>query len=325
MSRPVEVRGLERRFGARRALAGIDLDLEPGTILGLVGPNGSGKTTLLRILAGLLRPSAGSARVLGLDPFAERARVMERTRFAFAPPALFDGLTAREHLVHLGAIRPAGAPRPRPAEVEAVLETVGLAARADDRVGAFSFGMRQRLALAQALLPRPELLVLDEPTDGLDPVAVLEQRDVLGRLRDEHGITVLLSSHLLVEVGELVDRLHVLVEGATLFAGTPAELVAGTRRLWLGADDLERARAILQEAGLSAEIHADGLEVAAGALTLTEAQGRLAAGGARLTGFHERSATLEEALLAELGRVRPQSDPGSGPGSAAENGAEAGP
>ncbi len=230
---PIRVSGANRRFAARVALDGVDLEVRPGEIAALIGPNGSGKTTLLKLVAGFLRPDSGEVRVFGLDPARERPAVMRRTRFAFAPPALFEALTAREHLVHLVGI---GGGRAKASEIERALETVGLADRADERVRAFSFGMRQRLALAQALVPVPELIVLDEPTDGLDPLAVLELREVLRRLRDEHGTAVLLSSHLLVEVEELVDRLLVLHEGRELFGGSPAELLRET-----GAPTLERA------------------------------------------------------------------------------------
>jgi len=156
---PVEVRGLGRRFGARIALAGVELRVEPGEIVGPVGPNGSGKTTLLRILAGLLRASAGEARVFGLEPFGRRELVMQRARFAFAPPALFESLTAREHLAYLSRLGLRSEAFPTPSAIESALETVGLRERAGDRVHTFSFGMRQRLLLAQALLPLPELLV----------------------------------------------------------------------------------------------------------------------------------------------------------------------
>lgn len=302
MSAPlVRVRALEKRFGARLALAGIDLEVGAGEIVGLVGPNGSGKTTLLRILAGLLAPDAGAVEVLGHDPWTARERVMEQVRFAFAPPALFETLTAREHLRHLARLGPARGAVGE-AEIERTLATVGLAARADERVRAFSFGMRQRLALAQALLPRPGLLVLDEPTEGLDPLAILELRGLLARLRAEHGLALLLSSHLLVEIDHLVDRLVVLSEGRALFSGTPAELRAGHARLVLRVADPIRARERLRAAGHEAQGNAAGeLELAPEALTLEEALGCLGAG--ELRGFHLREVTLEAALLERLRRA----------------------
>ncbi|MBI5362417.1 MAG: ABC transporter ATP-binding protein [Planctomycetes bacterium] len=296
----LDVRQLSRRFGARLALDRVDLRVERGEIVGLVGPNGSGKSTLLRVLAGFLRPSSGEARVFGFDPARERERVMERARFAFAPPALFDALTAREHLELLPSI---GGARVAASDVERALHLVGLAQRSDERVRAFSFGMRQRLAIALTLLPRPELIVLDEPTEGLDPLAVLELRDVLARLAREEGVAVLLSSHLLIEIDELVDRMLVLHEGRAVFAGTPGELCAGSACIRIVASDVERAEDVLHALGLRVQRLADGeLELDAGAITLNAAAEALQGANAELLGFHTRSATLEEALLARLAK-----------------------
>ena len=301
----VELQGAGRRFGQRHALAGVDLAVREGEIVGLAGPNGSGKTTLLRLLAGSLRPSAGSVRVFGLDPFRERARVMERARFAFAPPPLYDSLSAREHLELLSAMRPRGTPRVTHAQVAEALAAVGLAERADDRVRAFSFGMRQRLALAQAMLPVPSLLVLDEPTDGLDPLAVLELREILRRLRSRYGVAILLSSHLLIEVDQLVDRLLVLEEGRELFQGRPDELRSGGRRLVLEAEPLDVALRLFAERGLDPRPTEDGgLALQAGALGLGEAARLLQAAGASLVRFHEERPSLERVLIERLRAAR---------------------
>jgi len=300
---PVRARGLAKRFGRRTALDGVDLDVEPGEIVALVGPNGSGKTTLLRMLAGLARPSAGEARLFGLDPRVDRAGVMRRARFSFAPPALFAGLTAREHLRELGRMGLSGAAAPDAGEAQRALDLVGLAERADDRVDGFSFGMRQRLALALALVPRPELIVLDEPADGLDPLAVLELREILARLaRDdaEHATSVLLSSHMLLEVGALADRVVVLREGRVLLAGRPDELVRASRRAVLVADDVERAAGALTERGLAFERAGDELRLGDDALVLADAAALCAGAGTSLRAFHVRPATLESIVLARL-------------------------
>lgn len=303
MSAPVlDVRQLSRRFGARLALDRVDLHVERGEIVGLVGPNGSGKSTLLRVIAGFLRPSGGAARVFGFDPARERERVMERARFAFAPPALFDALTAREHLELLPGI---GGARIESAEIERALHLVGLAQRSDERVRAFSFGMRQRLAIALTLLPMPELIVLDEPTEGLDPLAVLELRGVLARLVREEQVAVLLSSHLLIEIDELVDRMLVLHEGRAVFAGTPAELCDGTTRTRVRASDGRRALEALLARGCVARALDDGeLELDGGAPSLGETAELLHAAGVELREYHARTATLEEALLARLAKER---------------------
>lgn len=300
MGHLIEIDGVRRRFGKRLALDGVDLRVEPGEIVGLVGPNGSGKTTLLKIVAGFLRPDEGTARVFGYAPFREQARVMERARFAFAPPALFETLTAREHLAYLSAIKTKGMPATSNGDLECTLDLVGLLDRADDRVQTFSFGMRQRLAVALSLLPMPDLLVLDEPTDGLDPLAVLELRSLLLRLREEHGLAILLSSHLLIEIEQLVDRMLVLSEGRTLFDGAPAEMLDGHRSLRLGADDLDSARGILEGRGLACVPVNGELELQVGTLDACLAAEWLAAGGVRLESFRQHVPSLEEALLERL-------------------------
>ncbi len=297
-ARIIETTNLGRRYGARVALHGLDLTVRAGQIVGIAGPNGAGKSTLLQVLAGLIRPSAGGARVFGLDPWRDRAAVMQRARFAFAPPGLWGTLTAREHVVALAAI---GRSPVAAAEVDTTLALVGLLARADDRVVTFSFGMRQRLALAIALLPRPELLVLDEPAEGLDPLAVLELRAILRRLRDEHGVTLLLSSHLLLELDALVDHLVVLDQGAVLCAGAPSKL-RGLRRVWLRVDDAVRAREVLATASVTCTADGDdALWLDAGAdVSLITAQALLSPAGVTVHEYANRQPSLEQALLARL-------------------------
>ena len=178
---------------------------------------------------------------------------------------------------------------------------MGLLERADDRVGTFSFGMRQRLVLAQALLPEPELLVLDEPADGLDPLAVLELRAILARLRAERGVTILMSSHLMIELDELVDRLLVLDEGVALFLGAPCELVGEDERVGLTVSDPERASAILAEAGIACETGAAGrLRVGPAHAGLGRMHELLEAGGVCLLEYARERPTLEKALVRRL-------------------------
>lgn len=300
----VEVRQLAKRFGRRVALADVDLTLGAGRITALVGPNGSGKTTLLKLLAGFLRPTSGAVRVFGMDPYRRRPDVMKEARFAFAPPAWYDSLSARETLAALSGIRAARMARPTRGEIDEALDTVGLADRADDRMGVFSFGMRQRLALAQALLPMPRLLALDEPNDGLDPLGTLELRAVLARLRDEHGVAILLSSHLLIEVQKLADELLLLGEGRPLFRGSPEELIEGGRRLRLtvhgNGNAAQLAADLLRGRGIAGEACDHHLVLPKGAIELGDAQKLLSAAGLVLREFHEESPTLEEAMLERL-------------------------
>lgn len=326
MIHPVEVDQLGKRFGARDALSNVTFDVRPGEILGLVGPNGSGKTTLLKTLAGLIRPTSGTVRVFGGDPHRDRVEIMERTRFAFAPPPLFEGLTPREHLSHLGGLHREH-PRPTRAEVDLALDQVGLLRRADDRVRTFSFGMKQRLALAQALVPRPDLLVLDEPTDGLDPMAILELREVLKRLNEDHGIAILLSSHLLVEVDELVDRMFVLREGQMLFLGAPGELYQGSRRIRVVTNDPVGATKALEGHGISVSPlltgpgRAEGaaIWIASDAISLQAAARILASAGVELLQFHDDQPSLERALLMKLETAGPSSEDAAAANTDARN------
>jgi ABC-type multidrug transport system ATPase subunit len=222
----VEVRGLVKRFGDRvTAVDGLDLSVRPGQIYGLLGPNGAGKTTTLRILLGLVRPTAGLVRVLGAPPGspAGLGRVGSMGEIAFYP-----FLSGRDNL--RAAARRRGLPDAR---VEEVLGTAGLTARARDRVDGYSLGMKQRLGVAMALLKDPELLILDEPSNGLDPVGQLEMQRLIRDL-GTGGRTILLSSHDMREVEELCGRVAVIGGGRLLFEGTPGQL-RGQARLWVRA------------------------------------------------------------------------------------------
>ena len=298
----VQTRGIERRFGHRVALHGVDLTLAAGQITALAGPNGSGKTTLLKMLAGLLRPTSGSVQLFGLDPYTRRVEVMRQARFAFAPPPLYESLTGFEHMRFLSAAGLARQDRPDQRQIESALESVGLLDRAGDKVRAYSFGMRQRLVLAQCLVPLPKLLVLDEPTDGLDPLAILELRNVLGQLRSRHGIAIMLSSHLLVELEQLADELLVLHEGKPLYRGPPSRLMADHGKLVLEVDaDNDDAAAALRRSGHETTIENGKLILVDNqGISLHQAAEILGREKITLRAFHEQRPTLETVLLARL-------------------------
>lgn len=300
----VEATGVRRTYGARVALADLDFRLESGRILGLLGPNGSGKTTLLKLLAGLLKPTAGKVRVLGSDPYADRASVMRNARFAFAPPALYEYLTARETLEGLTALGWPRSQRPGSDVIDQALAQVGLTDRADDRIRSYSLGMRQRLTLAQALVPIPRLLVLDEPTDGLDPIGSRELRQLLAGLRDS-GVAVILASHNLAEIEELADELLMLHEGSAVYHGGPKALLESTRRLRLRIDGDAQAVNKAIEAFSRRDLHAEQngrgeLILPSGSLSLDQAIEFLKAEGIVLGEFHESPIGLEEALLSRI-------------------------
>jgi len=213
------LRGIEKRFGAQHALGPVDLDIVEGEWLGLFGHNGSGKTTLIRVLLGLTPPSAGTLMVDGKVPGPQEWKALRR-RLGFMPERiqLYEEMTGLDVLAYFARLRGA-----EPSRVEQLLDRVDLGAAAHRRVGEYSKGMRQRLNLAQALLAKPRLLILDEPVEGLDPVGV---RSLFGLLREEGACTVVIASHLISEVSRQVDRVCILRDGRIRAFGTVAEVTA---------------------------------------------------------------------------------------------------
>jgi ABC-2 type transport system ATP-binding protein len=214
---------LARRFGDIVAVDELSLEVYPGEVFGFLGHNGAGKTTTVRLLNGVLAPSDGEARVLGLDPLGDGPALRRRTGVLTETPSLDERLTGQENLQIFAELY--GVPRAEvAARVEHLLATFELSERASERVGHYSRGMKQRLALARALLHGPELLFLDEPTAGLDPVATRRVHDMIARLSHEEQRTVFLCTHNLVEAQKLCDRVAVLEHGRLVALGTPAEL-----------------------------------------------------------------------------------------------------
>src|SRR5436190_12701569 len=211
---PVETRGLVKRYGDIVAVDHVDLTVERGDVFGYLGPNGAGKTTSLRIMLGLIRPSAGSARLFGRDPLIHGAKALEGVAGFVEAPRFYPYLTGRRNLRLLADY---DEPVSR-ARIDEVLELVELRDRAKDRVGGYSHGMRQRLGIAAALLRAPRLLLLDEPTTGLDPAGMRDMRELVRRMAGE-GITIMLSSHVLAEVEELCDHVAILRAGRVVFEG----------------------------------------------------------------------------------------------------------
>jgi ABC-2 type transport system ATP-binding protein len=221
----VQTEGLSKRFGTRAALDGVDLEVPRGVAFGFLGANGAGKTTLIRLLLGLAEPTAGRMRLLGHDLPAGRAAALARIGAIIEEPRFHPHLTGRENLGVFAAARDVRAG----ARIDGALARVGLAVRADDRVKGYSLGMRQRLGVARCLLADPELLILDEPMNGLDPAGILEMRGLIRELVGE-GRTVLLSSHLLDEVEKTCDLAAIVDLGRVVAQGTIHELVRGGPR-----------------------------------------------------------------------------------------------
>ena len=235
MTAVIATRGLNKTFGDVKALDGLDLTIPTGGIYGVLGPNGAGKSTLFRILLGLIRPTEGEAEVLGGPSAAPGA--LRRTGSMIETPRFPPFLTARQVL---GWMARAQGLSPDAAEIARWLDRVGLAAAADRRVRGFSVGMMQRLGVAAALLHRPDLVILDEPTSGMDPPGIQEMRALIRSLAADDGVTVILASHQLLEVQRVCDRVAILNKGRLVREGAVSELTAVGERLRLQATPLSR-------------------------------------------------------------------------------------
>jgi ABC-2 type transport system ATP-binding protein len=255
----IQTSGLGKRFGTQAALEGVDLEVPRGSAFGFLGPNGAGKTTLIRLLLGLAEPTAGSMRLLGRELPAQRAEALARVGAIIEEPRFHPHLTGRENLSVYAAARE----RSAHGRVDGALARVGLGARADDRVKAYSLGMRQRLGIARGLLADPELLILDEPMNGLDPAGIIEFRQLIRELVGE-GRTVLLSSHLLDEVEKTCDLAAIVDQGRVVAQGSIHELVrGGPRAIDIVLDSpVEAARLLAAVPGVTrAGDHEGGLRV----------------------------------------------------------------
>jgi ABC-2 type transport system ATP-binding protein len=249
---------LAKTYGSRQAVKDLDLEVRRGEVFGFLGPNGAGKTTTIRMALGLIRPTAGRVEILGCDVQASRAQVLPRVGALVETPALYGYLSGRNNLKAFAHML-GGLPDSR---LDEVLELVGLADRQKDKVKSYSMGMKGRLAIALALLNDPELLILDEPANGLDPAGIVEMRDLLRGLAAS-GKTVFISSHVLAEVQQICDRVAIINLGELVRLAPVAELVAGKGEFVLTLDDAEVALELVrrQEWGRSARIE-DGALVA---------------------------------------------------------------
>ena len=236
----------QKKFGGRIALHGLTLDVPRGEIFGLLGHNGAGKSTAIGMMLGQVWPTSGVVKVCGHDVTTQRARALQKVGAIFETPAFYDYLSGRRNLEILCQYT---APVSRK-RVDEVVDWVGLAGREDSKVRTYSHGMRARLAIAQALLPQPELLIFDEPGSGLDPEGIAEMRRTILRLHREMGLTILLSSHLLSEVEQLCSRIAVLNQGRKVFDGRISEAKTEPGKLMLKTPDFAKAAALLQERGI---------------------------------------------------------------------------
>ena len=294
----IETEGLRKVYRRVRgpdtvAVAGLDLAVPEGGVFGFLGPNGSGKTTTIRCLLGLVRPSAGTARLLGADVASGLRGVIGRVGSVVETPALFPTFSGRRNLALLGRIDGIG-----PKAVDDVLERVGLAGRGGHLVRTYSLGMRQRLGIVAALLKDPAVLILDEPANGLDPAGIKEIRQLVRRLGDE-GRTVFVSSHLLTEIQATCDRVAILTRGRCVAAGPVEEVLAAGHSGTLVArlDDLAAGAAALAAAGIGARVAGDALRVDVPPSDAARVSEALAGSRLWLTELRPESVSLEDVFL----------------------------
>ncbi len=297
----VETSGLTKRYGSKiTAVDDLDLHVRRGEVYGFLGPNGAGKTTTLRMLLGLIKPSSGTASVLGRTPGAPQT--LERVGALVESPAFYPYLSGRDNLRVMASY--SGAQRNRISEV---LETVELSGRAKDKFKKYSLGMKQRLGVAATLLKDPELLILDEPTNGLDPKGMADMRDLIRRLGQGER-TVLLSSHMLGEVEQICDRVGVIREGGLVAEGTVAEL-RGREEVVVRAEPAEEARRIVEKLSGVEEVRvSDGVLHIAADAEAAEINAKLVEAGLRVSELRVAGQSLEEVFLELTGEEPREGD-----------------
>ena len=288
---PLEVRGLVKRYGQLTAVGGVDITVRAGDVYGYLGPNGAGKTTSLRMMLGLIRPDEGQVRLFGRDPLQTVQALRGVAGFVEAP-TFYPYLSGRRNLELLAAYDGYGAG----SRIEAALEAVELSDRGGDRVGGYSHGMRQRLGIAAALLREPKLLLLDEPTTGLDPAGMRDMRLLIKRLAAQ-GITIVLSSHLLAEVEDVCNRVAIIRLGRIVYEGAIADLKSGAGTSYrLATTDDDRALAVCRaQPGISDVRRASGrIWFAADEEAVAALSQALVEAGALIRSLTPQTATLED-------------------------------
>ncbi|MFS0636176.1 ATP-binding cassette domain-containing protein [Mesobacillus foraminis] len=253
----IKTSGLSKKFGTRYAVANVDLHIPRGEIYGFLGPNGAGKTTTIRMLLGLAKPTNGTIQIFGKDLKKEKLEVLKRVGSLVEYPSYYGHLTARENLEAIRILL--DAPKTR---IDEVLSIVRLTREAKRPVKGFSLGMKQRLGIAAALLGNPELLILDEPTNGLDPSGILEIRELIKSMPKEHGITILVSSHLLSEIDLMATQVGIISKGRMIFQDSIETLRRrSSSNIVIKTDEAEEAWKLLLSKGHNAELEQDRLQL----------------------------------------------------------------
>ncbi len=291
----VVTRALTKHFGERRAVEQVDIELPSGVVSGFVGPNGAGKTTTIQMLLGLVRPTSGTAHVLG-HPVSHPEAYLPRVGALIESPTFYPTLSGTRNLQVLARLGGLADSR-----IREVLDIVGLADRSGDAVRAYSLGMKQRLGVAAALLPDPQLVILDEPTNGLDPAGIREMRALMRGLADR-GITVFVSSHLLSEIEAICDHLVMINQGSIVFQGGTEALLEAQHSSLLAtpehARDVDALIDVCARAGYAAHGEGEQVRVQAGESWAAELNRQAMAAGITLKGLEASRASLEEAFFA---------------------------
>ncbi|MFW5896510.1 MAG: ATP-binding cassette domain-containing protein [Bacillota bacterium] len=301
-SMAIQTRGLSRSFGSTLALADLSISVSRGEVFGLLGHNGAGKTTTIRLLNGVVEPTSGTSRVLGLDPVSQGPELRERSGVLTETPALDERITARETLLWQAEIFNMPA-RDIPDRISRLLDTFQLSDRGDDRIGSFSRGMKGRLALARALLHDPEILFLDEPTTGLDPVATRTVHGIIEHLSKNEGRTVFLCTHNMMEASRLCHRVAVVDHGHLVALGTPGELSRRliqdiSVRLEVDPQDVDTATEILADHKPRIESPSGMISISAGNKDdIPTVLGILSTAGISVYRVEPREPTLEDVYL----------------------------
>ena len=289
----ISLEHVTKNFGTRKAVNDLTLAVPRGEIFGLLGHNGAGKSTAIGMMLGQVWPTSGDVKVCGHEVTSHRARALEKVGAIFETPAFYDYLSGWRNLEILSHYTA----RTSNERIREVVDWVGLTGREHSKVKTYSHGMRARLALAQTLLPQPDLLILDEPGGGLDPEGIAEMRQTILRLHRELGLTILLSSHLLTEVEQLCTRIAVLNQGCKVFEGRISEVKSARSRVALKTSDFDAAVKLLRGKNLILGSQPDGFITLGGDVTTADVTRALVAAGVAVDGIWQREQTLEDFYL----------------------------
>jgi ABC-2 type transport system ATP-binding protein len=289
----IRLTNVQKKFGAWQAVKDLSLTVPAGEIFGLLGHNGAGKSTAIGMMLGQVWPTRGEIKICGHDVQSNRRAALLRVGAIFETPVFYDYLSGARNLEILSTYT---APT-SPARIREVIEWVGLTGREQSKVRTYSHGMRSRLALAQALLPKPELLILDEPSDGLDPEGIHEMRQTILRLQRELGLTILLSSHLLNEVEQLCTRIAVLQKGKKVFEGNVADVKSARGKVSLKTNDFAAATEVLRGHKLITATAGEKFITLAEGCSTAEVIKALVTAGLAVEGIWQHEQTVEDFYL----------------------------